>query len=76
MTREVQDLKNSLQFSHDRLKEIKQENGKMTTICKSLREDISSVCESIDNNDREIRLTRGTIKVEQHCCGWNCIIST
>jgi hypothetical protein len=26
---------------------VKQENGKMTAICKSLREDISSACESM-----------------------------
>jgi hypothetical protein len=44
---EVQDLKNSLQFSQGQLDELKHENGKMTTICKSLREDIISVCESM-----------------------------
>ena len=47
LTREVQDLKNRLQFSQGQLDELKQENGKMTAICKSLREDISSVCESM-----------------------------
>jgi hypothetical protein len=47
LTREVQDLKNSLQFSQCLLDEFKQENGKMTAICKSLREDINSVCESM-----------------------------
>ena len=36
LTREVQDLKNILQFSHGQLNEL------MTAICKSLREDISS----------------------------------
>jgi PleD family two-component response regulator len=46
MTKEVQDLKNSLQFLHGQLDEFKQ-NGKITTVCKSLREDISSVCESM-----------------------------
>ena len=45
LTREVQDLKNSLQFSQGQLDELKQENGKMTTISKSLREDISFVCD-------------------------------
>ena len=45
LTREGQDLKNSLQFSKGQLDELKQENGKMTAICKTLREDISSVCE-------------------------------
>ena len=47
LTREVQDLKNSLQFSQGQLNELKQENSKMTAICKSLRVDISSVCESM-----------------------------
>ena len=47
LSREVQDLKNSLQFSQGQLDELKQENGKMTAICKSLREDISSLCESM-----------------------------
>ena len=47
LTRAVQDLKNSLQFSQGQLDEFKQENGKMTAICKSLREDISSVCETM-----------------------------
>jgi hypothetical protein len=46
LTREVQDM-NSLHFSQGQLNELKQENGKMTAICKSLREDISSVCESM-----------------------------
>lgn len=46
LTREVQDM-NSLQFSQCQLDELKQENGKMTAIRKSLREDISSVCESM-----------------------------
>jgi vacuolar-type H+-ATPase subunit D/Vma8 len=43
LTREVQDLKNSLQFSQGQLDELKLENGNMAKICKSLREDISSV---------------------------------
>ena len=47
LTLEVQDPKDSLQFSQGQLHELKQENGKMTAICKSLREDISSVCESM-----------------------------
>jgi uncharacterized coiled-coil DUF342 family protein len=47
LTREVEDQKNSLQFSHGQLDEFKQDNGKMTAICKSLREDISYVCESM-----------------------------
>ena len=47
LTREVQDLKNSLQFSQGQLDEFKQENGKMTAICMSLREDITSVYESM-----------------------------
>ena len=47
LTRDVQDLKNSLQFSQGQLDELKQEDGKLTAIYKSLREDISSVCESI-----------------------------
>ena len=40
LTREVQDLKNSLQFSQGQLDEFKQENGKITKISKSLRKDI------------------------------------
>jgi hypothetical protein len=36
-----------LQFSQGQFDELKQENSKMTTICKSLREDIGSVCESM-----------------------------
>jgi hypothetical protein len=68
LTREVQDLKDSFQFSQGQLNELKQENGKMTAICKSLREDISSVCESmINNNDGEIR-SQGTIKAQQQGC--------
>ena len=47
LTREVQNLKNSLQFSQSQLDELKQENGKLRATCKSLREDISSVCESM-----------------------------
>ena len=47
LTREVQDLKNSLQSSQGQLDDLKQENGKMTAICNSLRENISSVCESM-----------------------------
>jgi hypothetical protein len=47
LTRKVQDLKNSLQFSQGQNDELKQEKGKMPAICKSLREDISSVCESL-----------------------------
>lgn len=47
LSREVQDLKNSLQFSQGQLDEFKQENGKMAKIDKSLREDISSICESM-----------------------------
>ena len=47
LTREAQDLKNSLQFSQGQLDELEQENGKMIAICKSLREDISCVCESM-----------------------------
>ncbi|XP_064849647.1 myosin phosphatase Rho-interacting protein-like [Oncorhynchus masou masou] len=43
LTREFQDLKISLQFSQGQLNEFKQENGTMTAICKSLREDISAV---------------------------------
>jgi hypothetical protein len=46
-TREVQDQVNSLKFSQGQLDEFKQENGKMTAIPKSFREDYSSVCESM-----------------------------
>ena len=45
LTREVQDLKDSLHFSQGQHNEFKQKNSRMTTICKSLKEDISSVCE-------------------------------
>ena len=41
LTREVPDLKKSLQFSQGQLDELKLENGKMTAICKSLREDVN-----------------------------------
>jgi hypothetical protein len=41
-----------LQFSQGQLDELKQKNGKMTAICKSLRKDISSMCESMtDKSD-------------------------
>ena len=59
LTREVQDLKNSLPFSQGQLDELKQENGKMTAICKSLS-DISSVCESMMTMTNKYC---GTIKV-------------
>jgi hypothetical protein len=36
-----------LQFSQGQLDTFKQEHGRMTAICKSLREDINSVCESM-----------------------------
>jgi uncharacterized protein YukE len=74
LTGEVQDLKNRMQFSQGHINEFKQENGKMTAICKSLREDISSVCEYMTMT--VIRLSRGTIKAEQHYCRRNCRIST
>ena len=45
LSRVVQDLKNSLQFSQGLLNEFKQENSWMTAIFKSFREDISYVCE-------------------------------
>ena len=47
LTREIQALKNSWQFTQGQLDEVKQENGKMSAIRKSLREHISSVCESM-----------------------------
>ena len=47
LTREVQDLKNSLQFSQGQIDEFKKENSKIIAICKSLRVDIRSVFESI-----------------------------
>ena len=46
LTREVQDLKNCLQLSQRQLDELKEESGKITAICESLRKDIS-VCESM-----------------------------
>jgi hypothetical protein len=58
------------------LDEFQQENGKMTTICKPLREDISSVCESMIPMTEKSDYLEGTIKTEQHCRGQNSRIST
>ena len=60
LTRELQVLKNSMQFSQGQLDELKQEKSKMTAICKSMREDISSVCESMTTMTDK---SSGTIKV-------------
>ena len=60
LTREVQDLKNSLQFSHDQLDELKQENGKMTVICKSLS-DVREDPHEMDKNEWQLIATGRTI---------------
>ena len=44
---EVQDLKNSLQFYQGEVDVLKEDCSKMTTNCKSTRDDISTVCESL-----------------------------
>ena len=61
LTREFPAQKTSLQFSQDQLIELKQENGKMTAICKSLREDIRYVYESMPTM---MDKSQGTIKAE------------
>lgn len=45
LTREAQDLKNSLHFSQGAIDGLKEDCSKMTTNCKSMRNDISTVCE-------------------------------
>ncbi|KAK6310584.1 hypothetical protein J4Q44_G00186390 [Coregonus suidteri] len=47
LTREVQDLKISVQFSQGEVDVLKETCSKITINCKSTRDDISTVCESL-----------------------------